>query len=156
MRMNRLLIATAALVAVACGSDDVTSPSPDRAADPRLSAVAADPVADITSSTVTMKVSVSSTLSESVSGGVCAQSVEARTASATTWTDVTANSFACSALAAVLAPGSTLILTAAADPAKIKTVAGSAASVLLRARSSLAGASTSYLLQSNEVTYQVP
>ena len=157
MHITRLAVAAAALVAAACASDGSTSPVvADRAADSRLAAVAASPVADLASAMVTMKVAVTSSLPETVTGGVCAQAVEARTATSATWTDVTASTYACPALAAVLAPGGTLTLTAAAAQAKLKAVAGTGSTVLLRARSSLAGANTSYNLQSNEVTYQLP
>ena len=157
MHLTRFVLVAASLAATACASDTATSPAPrDLTPDSRLSAVAATPVAVVGSATVTMKVSVTSTLPESVSGGVCADAVEARTASATTWTDVTATNFACSALAATLAPGATLTLTAAADQAKLKAAAGSATTVVMRARSSLSGASASYKLLSNEVTYQLP
>ena len=157
MRITRLALAAASLVAAACASDGSTIPVVvERAADSRLAAVAASPVADLASAMLTMKVTVTSSLTESVTGGVCAQAVEARTASSVTWRDVTASTYACPALAAILAPGATLTLTAAADQAKVKAVAGTGNTVLLRARSSLAGANTTYNLQSNEVTYQLP
>ena len=98
----------------------------------------------------------SSSLPEAVSGGVCAQIIEARLASGTAWTNVTSTSAACSMLAAQLLPGGTLNISAIGDQAKIRTVAGSSSSVVLRARHTLAGASTSYTLQSNEITFQLP
>jgi hypothetical protein len=157
MRMTRFALVTASLVAVGCASEASTSPlDANPAADSRLAAVATAPVMLAGSSMVTMKVAVTSTLTESVTGGVCASVVEARTAASTAWVNVTSSTFACPALAAVLTPGATLTLTAAADETKIKSAAGASTTVLLRARSSLSGASATYVLQSNEVSYQVP
>lgn len=157
MRMTRFVLVAAWLVAAGCASDATTGPrAANPTADSRLAAVATAPVMLAGSSTVTMKVAVTSTLPESVTGGVCADVVEARTAASTSWANVTASTFACSALAAVLAPGATLTLTAAADETKIKSAAGASTTVLLRARSSLTGASSTYVLQSNEVSYQLP
>ncbi len=149
------LIAASAFVA-ACGSDGSTSPASSTPIETRLSSVAAAPTAAISDPMVTMKVTVTSSLPETVSGGVCAGAVEARLPNSNTWTDVTSNSFACSAMAIVLAPGASIDLTAVADQAKIRAVAGTAPSVVLRARSSLAGATTNYTLQSTEVTWQLP
>ncbi|MDZ7631269.1 MAG: hypothetical protein U5K74_07960 [Gemmatimonadaceae bacterium] len=149
------LIAASAFVA-ACGSDGSTSPASSTPIETRLSATATAPTAAIADPMVSMKVTVTSSLPETVSGGVCAETVEARQTNGTTWTNVTSTSFACSAMAIVLAPGSSIDLTAVADQAKIRAVAGTASSVVLRARSSLAGASTNYTLQSTEVTWQLP
>ena len=157
MRNSRFTIVAASLLVAACSTDGSTSTAPPiGSTDSRLSAVAAAPVADQLSAMVTMKIAVTSSLPESVTGGVCASAVEARTAASTTWTDVTSSTYACPALAAVLMPGATLTITAAADPAKIRAVAGSSAAVLLRARTSLNGSNVAYTLQSNEVTYQLP
>lgn len=156
MRKTRFALFAASLVVAACSTDSSVATGLDIPADARLSAVAAAPVADLVSSTVTMKVAVTSSLSESVTGGVCASAVQARTTAGTTWSDVTASTYACPALAAVLTPGSTLTITAAADPAKLRAVAGSGTTIVLRARSSLNGSSVAYVIQSNEVTYQLP
>jgi hypothetical protein len=156
MRITRVAVAATALLMAACASDETTSP-PTRSIESRLAAVAVSPTASVSDQSVTMMVSVTSSLPESVSGGVCAQVIEARQPSATSWTDVTSTSAACSTLAAVLAPGSTLRISAIGDQAKLRAVGGaSGASVVLRARHTLAGASTSYTLQSNELTWQLP
>lgn len=156
MRNNRFTIVAASLLVAACATDGSVNVGPIGSTDSRLSAVAAPPVADLASAMVTMKIAVTSSLPESVTGGVCASAVEARTAASTTWTDVTSSSYACPAIAAVLLPGSTLTITAAADAAKIRAVAGASTAVVLRARSTLNGSNTAYMLQSNEVTYQLP
>ena len=156
MRTTRFPFVIALLAATACASDGTSGPSIDTPIRAGLSAVAAAPVGSVSDPNVTMKVSVTSALPEVVSGGVCAQVVEGRAASATAWTDVTSTSFACSAIAVSLAPGATTLITAAADQAKIRTVVGSGSSVVLRARSALFGASGSYALVSNEVTYTLP
>ena len=156
MRITRLaLIATTALLA-ACGTDETTAPNTSGTVDTRLAAVAAPPTSSVADANVTMMVAITSSLPEAVSGGVCAQIIEARLASGTAWTNVTSTSAACSMLAAQLLPGGTLNISAIGDQAKIRTVAGSSSSVVLRARHTLAGASTSYTLQSNEITYQLP
>lgn len=156
MRITRLaLLATTALFA-ACGTDETTAPNTLGTVDTRLAAVAAAPTSSVADANVTMMVAVTSSLPEAVSGGVCAQIIEARLASGTAWTNVTSTSAACSMLAAQLLPGGTLNISAIGDQSKIRAVAGSSSSVVLRARHTLAGAATSYTLQSNEITYQLP
>jgi hypothetical protein len=156
MHISRLALVASAALFAACASDTATSPTPPRQIESRLAAVATSPTASVSDANVTMMVAVTSTLTEPVTGGVCAQTIEARAASSTTWSDVTSNTAVCSLLAAQLAPGATLNISAIGDQAKIRTAAGSASSVLLRARHSLAGASSTYTLQSNEITFQLP
>ena len=156
MRITRLALVAATALLAACGTDDSTGPNIHGTGDTRLAAVATSPTSSVADANVTMMVRVTSSLPETVSGGVCAQVIEARLASSTAWTDVTSTSAACSMLAAQLLPGGTLSISAIGDQSKIRAVAGNSASVVLRARHTLAGASTSYTLQSNEVTYQLP
>lgn len=156
MRSARLALVATAAVFAACATNESTSPGAPRQIESRLAAVAVAPTAKVSDANVTMMVAVTSTLPEVVTGGVCAQTIEARVASSTAWTDVTSTSAVCSAIAAQLMPGATLNISAIADQAKIRTVAGSATSVVLRARHSLAGASATYTLQSNEITFQLP
>lgn len=157
MRTARFALVIASLVATACASDGTSGPSINSPITAGLSAVVSTaPVGSVSDPNVTMRVSVTSALPEMVSGGVCAQVVEGRSPSGSTWTDVTSTSFACSAVALSLAPGATASITAAADQAKIRTLVGSGSTVVLRARSALFGASGSYALVSNEVTYQLP
>ena len=156
MHTARFALVLASLVATACASDGTSGPSLESPISAGLSAVAAAPVGSMSDPNVTMKVTVTSSLPETVSGGVCAQIVEGRTASGTMWTDVTSKSFPCSTLAVSLAPGASTSITAAADQAKIRVLVGAGSTVVLRARSALFGASGSYGLISNEVTYQLP
>ncbi len=156
MRTARFALAIASLVTAACSADSTSGPSITSPITAGLNAVAAAPVGSVSDPNVTMRVSVTSALPEMVSGGVCAQVVEGRTPSGTTWTDVTSTSFVCSAIALSLAPGATTSITAAGDQAKIRTLVGSGNTVMLRARSALFGASGSYALVSNEVSYQLP
>lgn len=156
MRITRLALVAATALLAACSTDDTTGPNTSGPADSRLAAVAAAPTSSVSDANVTMMVSVTSSLPETVTGGVCAQIIEARLASSTAWTDVTSSSAVCSMLAAQLLPGGSLSISAIGDQSKIRAVAGNSGSVVLRARHTLAGASTSYMLQSNEVTYQVP
>jgi hypothetical protein len=155
MRMTRIALLAASVFAVACSSDEATAPSPLNI-ETRLAATADVPVATLSDANVTMRVAVTSALQETVSGGVCAQTIEARTPSGTSWTDVTSSNGVCSAQAIVLAPGGTISINAIADQAKARTAAGSSPSLVLRARHTLAGASANYTLQSNEVTWQLP
>ena len=60
------------------------------------------------------------------------------------------------ALAVIPEDRSTVNLNAIAEQAKVRAVAGSSPSVVLRARHTLTGSSTSYMLPSNEVTWQRP
>lgn len=156
MRTARFALVMASLAATACASDGTSGPSIDTPIRAGLSAVAAAPVGSLSNPNVTMQVAVTSALPEVVSGGVCAQAVEGRTPMGTAWSDVTSTSFVCSALAVSLAPGATASITAAADQTKLRTLAGSGSTVVLRARSALFGASGSYALVSNEVTYKLP
>lgn len=156
MSFSRLALVAAAALLGACASDDTTAPAPGAQFETRLAATAVAPAAGLSGSTVSMMVSVTSTLNEVVSGGVCAQVVEARTLSGTSWTDVRSAVAVCSAQAILLSPGATANFTAVADPVKVRAVAGAAGTaVVLRARHTLAGASASYTLQSNEVTWQL-
>ncbi len=157
MTFSRFALATASVFLAACGADDTTAPPSGAPIETRLAATAVAPVDGLTGSTVSMMVTVTSTLPEVVSGGVCTQEIEARTPSGTAWVDVKASFSACTAQAILLSPGATANFTAVADPAKIRSVAGAVgAAVILRARHSLAGATASYMLQSNEVSWRAP
>ncbi len=156
-RTKRFALIAGSLLASACASDSATAPADTFPLETRLSAVAAVPSATVTDPTVTMKVTVTSSLQENVSGGVCAQTIEARPGSGSAWTDVTSSTAVCSALAVVLPPGGSITMNAVADQAKIRAAVGSSTStVVLRARSKLFGANSSYMLQSSEVTWQLP
>ncbi len=156
MKISGIALLSASLLLAACGADEATAPKQGAPIETRLSAVAVAPTATLNDPTVSMTVSVTSTLAETVTGGVCTQVIEARTPSGTTWTDVRSTFSACSAQAILLAPGATANFTAVADPAKIRSVVGAAGtSVVLRARHTLSGANASYTLQSTEVTYQL-
>ncbi len=156
MKISGIALLSASLLLVGCGADDTTAPTPVSPIETRLSAVAVAPTATLNDAIVSMTVSVTSTLAEVVSGGVCTQFIEARTPSGTNWTDVKSTFSACSAQAILLSPGASANFTAVADPAKIRAVAGAAGtSVVLRARHTLSGASASYTLQSTEVTWQL-
>jgi hypothetical protein len=155
MRMTRIALLAATVLATACSSNETTAPAPITI-ETRLAAAAAVPIASLSDANVTMRVAVTSALTETVSGGVCAQIIEARLPAASSWTDVTSSSGVCSANAIMLAPGGTININAIADQAKARGVAGSGTSLVLRARHTLAGASANYILQSNEVTWQLP
>jgi hypothetical protein len=157
MRTTRFLLVAASLIATACASDGSTSPKSNPVNDTRLAAATLAPTAAVNDPTVTMQVSVTSALPESVSAGVCAQTVEARAVTGTAWSDVSSVSSVCSALAVVLLPGGTANLSASGDQAKIRAAAGAGAStVVLRAKILMAGASTTYQVSSNEVTWKLP
>ncbi len=157
MRIAHFALVTTTALLAACASDGSTAPSQKTPGiESRLAAVAAAPIVSLSDASVTMMVAVTSSLNEVVSGGVCAQVIEARLPAGTSWTDVTSTSSVCSMLAAQLMPGATLNISAIADQPKIRAVAGSGASIVLRVRHSLSGASASYMLQSNEITWRVP
>lgn len=153
MRLSSLIYATSFVLATACASDGSIGPNTP-VIETRLSAVATVTSAVIGDPTVTLRVAITSALNENVQGGVCAQIVEARVAGGE-WADVTATGFACTAQAVLLAPGQTINVTAVADQAKMRQVAGSVRSVSLRARHGMAGTSTNYTLQSSEVMVQM-
>ncbi len=157
IRFSRIVLISSTVLAAACASDETTAPAIFVEADARLAAVAGPPTAAISGQMVTLRVAVTSALPESVTGGVCADAIEARAVSGGTWSNVTSTLAACPTLAVQLAPGATINLTASADQSKLRTVAGSSTGrVVLRVRSTLNGATTTYTLQSNEVTFQLP
>lgn len=157
IRFSRIVLISSTVLAAACATDQTTAPATYVEADARLAAVAGPPTSAIAGQMVTLKVAVTSALPETVTGGVCADVIEARAASGGAWSNVTSTVAICPTMAVQLAPGATINLTASADPAKMRTVAGSSTGrVVLRVRSTLAGASMTYTLQSNEVTFQLP
>ena len=155
MRASRVATIALSMLAAACAADETTSPKANDVVDVRLSAVAGVPVAAVGDPTVSMQVTVRSSLPEAVSGGECANVIEARLPNSTSWTNVTATNGVCSARALLLSPGASATITAAGSQAAIRTMANGAASVVLRAKHTLTGASSSYTLQTNEVTLQL-
>jgi hypothetical protein len=157
MKFARIALIAASVGMTACASDGTTGPTDTRAIESRLAAVASTPDGSGSLATpgVTVRVTVTSSLTETVSGGVCAESVEARLASDTRWSDVTSSTAVCSALAIQIRPGATVTIDGIADPAKIRSMAAPGTSVMLRVRHSLAGSEKSYVLQSNEVAWVV-
>jgi hypothetical protein len=162
MRVHHAFVLSSALLLAACASDGTSSPnnpgpSSDSPIESRLVAITDVSTAVLTANTVTMRVTVTSALTENVSGGVCASAVEARTPSATTWSDVTSAGTVCTLQAALLVPGGTLSMSATADLTKLRAVAGGTGSqVILRARQSLNGTSATYTLQTTDVVWQLP
>lgn len=157
MKFSRIALIAATVGMTACASDGTTNPTDTLQIESRLAAVASAPdaSASLASTGVTVRVAVTSSLTETVSGGRCAQAVEARLASDSRWTDVTSTTAACSALAILVAPGSTVTFDGIADPSKIRGVASAGSSVLMRVRHSLAGSEKSYVMMSNEVVWVV-
>ena len=154
MRFARIAIVTASLFATGCASDVATSPNRPANFELRLAAARSAPTAPLGARLLTLDLAVTNTLTESVSGGICATTVQARTASAASWTDVTSSSAACAALAVIVPVGGTAMFKANADPDKVRAVlGGSTGTVSFRVQHSLAGASTNYMLQSNTVTW---
>lgn len=154
MRMTNILLTAASVFVAACASDSTTGPDV-RIPSTQLVAIAGSPIALVGAATVTFDVVVTNNLQETVTGGVCAETVEAKPLSGGSWTTVTSSTQACSMIAAILAPRASLSLSAAADRAKLNALAnGSANSVLMRVRHSLTGQLTgqNYLVQSNEIT----
>jgi hypothetical protein len=157
MRLARAILATATIVVTACATDGTSSPTTnDPSFETRLAAAATAPTTSIGGPTLTINVAVTNTLPETVSGGVCVNSVMARAVNRSTWTDVTSSLGVCSALAVILAPGNTVSFRGIADPAKVRAViGGNTGIVVFKVQHSLSGASTNYLLQSNEVSWTV-
>ena len=157
MKFTRIALIAATVGMTACASDGTTSPTDNVRIESRLAAVASAPDGNSSLATpgVTIRVTVTSSLTETVSGGVCAESVEARLTTDTRWTDVTSASSVCSTIALLLRPGQTVTVDGIADPAKIRSMAAPGTLVMLRVRHSLAGSDKSYVLQSNEVGWVV-
>ena len=155
MRASRVATIALSVLAAACAADDTTAPKAGDAFDVRLAAIAADPVAAVGNATVSMQVTVVSSLPEAVSGGECANLIEARLPNASSWTNVTAAEGVCSTRALLLSPGATAAITATGSQSAIRAMANGAGSVVLRARHTLSGATATYTLQTNEVTLQL-
>jgi hypothetical protein len=158
MRLTRMALITASVFSAGCASDGSTSPenaSPTRI-ESRLIATGDVQALTVGDPSVTVKVTVRSELTEMVTGGACAQIIEARAVNGTTWTDVSARLSACSANAIILPPGGTANINAVADQAAVRQIAGAEGNVVLRARHSLSGANTSYTLQTAEITTKLP
>jgi hypothetical protein len=154
IRTSRFALIAAALVAAGCASDGTTSPTIEvRPIEARLAATADVQSASITDPSVTVRIAVVSSLTEIVTGGQCAQIIEARLPAAATWTDVTSKSAVCSTIALVVSPGATANITGTADQAAVRLVANGSKTVVLRARHSLVGSTQTYTLQTNEVTW---
>lgn len=159
MKILRVALVATTLLASACGSDDGsrTTGSTNGGVEARLSAALATPTVQISNPNVTMSINVTSALQESVQGGICASVVQARAMNGTSWVDVLSDGAACSTIAILLRPSETVTLTATADQAKLRAVAGATSrSVVVRVRHTLNGASANYTLQSNEVTVALP
>jgi len=158
MKLSHLAIIAVAAISTACSSDESTGPSPIIEA--RLAAVAIVTSSSVMISnvqTVGLRVDVTSALSEPVTGGSCAQLVEARAPGGSAWVNVTAPTGLCSANIVRLVPGGTVQISAIADQAKLRAlITGVNRSVTIRVQHTLAGASSSYTLQSNEVAFTVP
>lgn len=154
MRMTRILLTAASVFVTACASDGTTGPDV-RIPSTQLVAMAESPLQRLGATNVTFNVVVTSTLQETVSGGVCAETVQAKPLSGGSWTNVSASTQACARIAAILAPGGTMNVAAAADKAKLTALlSGNANSVLVRVRHSLIGEMSNqiYQVQSNEIT----
>lgn len=159
MKILRVALVATTLLASACGSDDGSRAygATNGGVEARLSAALATPTVQISNPNVMMSVNVTSALQEPVQGGICASVVQARAVNGTSWVDVASDGAACSTIAILLRPSETVTLTAAADQAKLRAVAGAASrSVVIRVRHTLNGASANYTLQSNEVTVALP
>jgi len=165
MRLSRILLACSTAALVACASDGTTSPTTTpappipggRVVDARLGATLGSPTAVLGSETVTMSVTLTSSLPESVTSGVCALLVDARAVSSSSWIDVRPDNPICTLQALQLTPGGTLRINAIADKAKLRVVAGGAGgAVVVRIRHTVDGASTTYALQSAELNVTAP
>ena len=154
MRFSSMVMTAATALIAACASDGTTSLKNNVPVDARLVAVAQSPIVRPGDAFVALDVTVRSNLPETVSGGVCAETVEAKPVSGGTWTNVTATSVACIQIAAILAPGASMTISALADPTKIQAVRGLSREVLLRVRHSFVSSTGNarYVLQSNEIT----
>lgn len=156
MRTAKLALIAATVFATACASDGTSSPNTNTNFETRLNAVAAAPSTTLADPVLNIAVTVSSTLPESVSGNACASAVQARLANGSTWTDVTSTTAVCSTIAVLLPSGGTVSIRGVADPAKVRSLlGGNSGTVVFKVQHSLAGSSTNYLLQSNEVTWNV-
>lgn len=157
MKFSRIALIAATVAMTACASDGATNPTDSLQIESRLAAVASAPdaSASLASTGVIVRVVVTNSLTETVSGSRCAQVVEARLASDSRWTDVTSTSAACSAIAILVAPGATATFDGIADPSKIRGVASAGSSVLIRVRHSLVGGDKTYVMMSNEVVWVV-
>jgi hypothetical protein len=96
-------------------------------------------------------------LNEPITGGICAEAIDARAVNGDRWYDVTAESQVCILLALILRPGASAELTGGVDPAKLRTVAGGAGRpVIVRIRTIFTGENRSYAMTSADQQMTAP
>lgn len=155
MRFSHFALVAASIVMAACGSDGSTAPG-SPALDTRLTAVIAAPAVPMTGPMFTLRVDVTSALTEVVTSSSCVDIIEARSASGTTWTNVSVSPSVCNANILRLQPGQTVSLNAAVDLVKVRALSGVSASAVFRVRNTFTGANGSYTVQTAEATLVVP
>jgi len=155
MMLKRLFLTAASVLVAGCASDGTTAGTNGRLTTRLVAVAEIPPIQRFDASSFTFNVVVTSNLQEPVSGGVCAQTVEAKPISGGSWTNVTSSSQVCILIAAILAPGGTLTISASADRAKVTALMnGGGNTVLMRVRHSLVGETSNqnFTVQSNEIT----
>jgi len=163
MRFTTVLLAVAAAGCSSDGSTGLPGLTPPAA----LSrAVAVEPLItgqvgtlrpQTLSDVVTVGLTVRNGLNESITGGGCAEAIDARAVNGDRWYDVTAESQVCILLALILRPGASAELTGGVDPAKLRTVAGGAGRpVIVRIRTVFTGENRSYAMTSADQQITAP
>lgn len=166
MRRATRLLLMLQLTCGACTRDGVTTLSQLRPAvalpgnvaiDPRIAARVDLPLGSPSDGRVTVRITVTNSSVQRFAGGVCAERVDARQVGLETWYDVTAPDKGCPDIALVLAPEASGTVTATAELAKLRAVAGGAGgTVFLRVRHVMYGETAPVGVQSAAAPAAVP
>ena len=166
MRFARTLVAGFVGVCAGCASDGgtgvvaLTPPLPLRgsaATEPRIDARVVLPIRMVAEGQVFLGVWINNGLTENVTSGFCADRVDARPFGVETWRDVTPTNAGCTRQLVTFLPGVPSTISATADQAKLRAVAGGAAqAVFLRVRHVVSRNGISIGVQSDGVPIVVP
>jgi hypothetical protein len=167
MRMTmRFMAVLLAVVAAGCSSDGstglagLTPPaalSRAVAVEPLITGQVGTPLPGAPRDQLSIRLTVRNGLNETITGGTCAEAIDARAVNGDRWYDVTAASQICSLLALGLLPGASAELTVGVDQAKLRTVAGGVGRpVIVRIRTIFTGENRSYAMTSADQQMTAP
>ena len=163
MRFMTVLLAVAAAGCSSDGSTGLAGLTPPAAlsravaVEPLITGQVGTPLPGAPRDQLSIRLTVRNGLNETITGGTCAEAIDARAVNGDRWYDVTAASQICSLLALGLLPGASAELTVGVDQAKLRTVAGGAGRpVIVRIRTIFAGEERSYAMTSADQQMTAP
>ena len=162
----RLMPALLVVMSAGCSSDGstglagLTPPaalSRAVAVEPLITGRVGTPLPGALRDQLVISLTVRNGLNETITGGVCAEAIDARAVNGDRWYDVTAESQVCILLLLALPPGASAELSGTVDPAKLRTVAGGAGRpVIVRIRTIFSGETRSYAMTSADQQVTAP